>query len=672
MRVEQGVGLWWVGLRGFGLALAAASISSCGGGGGGGGSSGGGGTGTTGFVPTPPVQGATLYSDAALLRPMRAGALWVYRGVQASSSVSYASYTRHSAAGSGFTETVFTELGGAGSSDRNVELAGGAVTVRESVAGLPGTTAVSYTELRSPVRVNDQITLLDQLNVALDEDLEGDGRSDRADIGAFSRVVGNEDVSLPEIGRTLTALRVDTTATVRLHLSSRGSPETPLTIVSSTWYAPGIGIVRQASSQPSASGVGAPDTDERLQYWDGVDTGVGLWPSVRTPRPGGSPTLGPWLSYPYSVQRVGDRVFVLTNLNNSADPDQGLVASVLDARGGVIASVEHLGLGLDPNFRPQLMPLGTGAAFAITEPGTPNGGFYLPENLRLVMIDANAQRTLSAPLVSGGLPRTLKAASDGQTVWVAWAETVASSGSYRVMVQRFGADGAPLSAPEQLDTSDALPDRVEVTAAAGRALVVWHLPEFFGERYRHALVPALGAATIGTLADGMRSSSGESARPTPWISSSLAAVTWYRPMDQLNTPPPQQPPLRGVALDAAAVPRRSTTGPADNELLAVPAHDSWAVGLGIDGASLLWAGAGSAVLTADEVAARPYIEWRSFTPGDGALAAAIPTVQRWRNTTPLNAVTQAPLQVNRVVALNDRWLILGHDGIALTVAVLHR
>lgn len=661
------------GLRVVGLGLVVVCAASCGGGGGGGSEGGGGGSGSaTGFVPAAPTPGATLYADAAVLRPLRDGALWVYRGVRVSSTpvTNYTSYARQAAAASGLTETAFTELDGAGYSERNVELVGGTVRVRESVAGLPGSEA-SYAELRSPVRANEQTTLIDQRNVALGADIEGDGRNDSADIGAYSRVIGNEDVSLPELGRTLNALRVDTTATVRLRLTSRGSAEAPVSVIVSTWYAPGIGVVRTSSTVQSSTGASTPDTDERLQFWDGVDTGVGLWPSVRTPRVGGSPSFGPWLYFPYSATRVGERVFVLTGIASSGDPDQGLVASVLDARGNVVANVDHVGLGLDPNFRPQLMPLGTGAAFAITEPGTPNGGPYLPENLRLVVLDGNAQRTLSPVLVSGGLPRTLRAASDGQTVWVAWAEAAGPFASYRVMVQRFGADGAPLSAPEQLDTSSSQPDRVEVSAAPGRALVVWHLPEF-GERYQQALVPAAGAASIGTLAAGVFSSSGEAARPTPWLSPSLAAVTWYRPLDQVNVPNSQQPPLRGVTLDAAAAPRRSTTGSIDSELLAVPAHDSGSAGLAVDGGSLRWASGGSAVLSANEVVAQRYIEWRSFTPGDGALATAAPTVQRFRDSTPLNAATYPPLQVQRIVALNDRWLILGYDGVRLTVAVLHR
>ena len=75
IRVHQPSSLSASFLRGF-AALAIALVAACGGGGG---SSGGGGTsGSTGFIPAAAAPGAVLYARGTDVRPVRAGARWVY------------------------------------------------------------------------------------------------------------------------------------------------------------------------------------------------------------------------------------------------------------------------------------------------------------------------------------------------------------------------------------------------------------------------------------------------------------------------------------------------------------------------------------------------------------------------------------------------------------------
>jgi hypothetical protein len=670
MRIRLDSGACRVRMMAAGSSLVLV-LAGCGGGGGGG-SNGGEVGGGTGFIPAAPTPGAILYEDAVTLRPLRDGALWVYRGVRSSGgqTINYESYRRTRAAANGFVESQFSSLDGGETNEGTVRVENGTISVREESSGLFGGT-VSYVELRSPVRTNDQATLFDRVAFPLNEDLDGDRSNDTADIAAYSRVVGNESVTLPELGRTVTALRVDATVTARLRLSSRSQPEAPVSFVVSTWYAPGMGVVREATTEPAVSGIGAPDTDERLQYWDGVTRGVGMWPSVRLPKSGGSAAIGPWLGFPYSAISVGNRVFVLSSLvGEPVGPERGVAISVVDARGGVSVSVEHPDLALEVNARPQLMPLGAGAAFALTEPGAWSDPYML-ENLRLVVFDAFGQRSKTSILVRDALPRKLKAASDGQTIWVAWVERTPPFGPYRVMVQRFGPDALPLSPAEVLDTrTSAIQDGIEITAAAGRALVSWRAPDFFGDEYRQAIVPATGAFTLGMLAAGTRAGS-EPARPIPWLSDSMAIIGWYRPLEQVNATVPLQTALRGVVLDSAAMPRRSNSGAIDTEILPLPEHESFAAARAIDQGAFLWARGGSAVLSPTELAPRAYVELQTLSPANGALATATPVVRRYRNSTPLDALGTSAGHVQHVVPLSDRWLVFGFDSVS-TVAVIHR
>jgi hypothetical protein len=240
------------------------------------------------------------------------------------------------------------------------------------------------------------------------------------------------------------------------------------------------------------------------------------------------------------------------------------------------------------------------------------------------------------------------------------------------MVQRFDIAGAALSQPEVVySRMDTTPEQTNIAASSGRALVNWRVPYYLGDEYLHAIVPAAGTAATGTLVSRARALGSDAGRPVPRITSSLAVLTWYRPLDQQMTTEPQSP-LRGVSIDTGAVVRRSGTGSVDDEVLPVPLHDSFSAGVASDGSALLVATSGAAVLGTAEVSASAFIELRTLSPGNSPLAIAPPVVRRSRNISPLDPFGATGSNVQHIVPLPDRLLLLGHDGIALTVAVAHR
>jgi hypothetical protein len=633
--------------------------------------------GTTGFVPAAPMAGETLHADAGALRPLRDEALWVYRGTRAvgSSRQVFTSFRQTVASSSGHAERVSSPLDGA-SGVQQVSVSGGIVQLRDSLL-LPAAAAPSgIVELRSPVRRGDQVTLADATAVALKDDVDGDRLTDHADIGSYSRVIGDEDVELPELGRTLRALRVDVTTITRVQRSSRTQPDPATTVVTSSWYAPGIGLVRRTATLPSTDGVGAVDTDERLQYWDGIDKGVGLVPSSPVTAAGTLGGTGPGLQAPLSAVRSGAGAFVLSAREGMAQrPDLGVVLSVLDGRGRIVSSVEHVDLGLERGAQPQLMALGDGVALVSTERGVYADPYQL-ENLRLLRFDAHGYRGASAWLASGALPGTLKAASDGQSVWVTWVEPGLAAGTTRTMVQAFDASGRALAAPRALDSrgTGATVSGIAIAAASGRALVAWRVTGAAGDELRQALVTGAGAqAAVATLETGVPGLGTARSLPMPRLSASLAALTWYDPLRPAAGTGTAPVAPRGVALDANALPLRSSHGTADEESLQqLPAHDAQRSAMQADADALLWAAAGSARLRAEEIAEDRYLDFAALQPSAGPLATAAVRLQRFRDRSPAVLREPAAVSVRHLVALEDRWLILGHDGTRMTAAVLYR
>jgi hypothetical protein len=246
-------------------ALMAAALTACGGGGGGDDS----GDEGTGLVPDAPALGATLAADAITLRPLVPGAVWQYAGTTPSGGA-YGNTVTHTAASSGVTETGSNTFDSGEDSVHVVALNGQILQPDPQDADGDGVVDISnFVELRSPVRVNDQIVALDERIPGLVPDADGDGKAEFFDLAIYSRVIGAEDVALDGLP-TQHAVRVDHIVIGRVVLSKDGTKLPSLSSTQSVWYAPSLGIVRRRLDAPSDDGLGRDVTDERLTGWSGL------------------------------------------------------------------------------------------------------------------------------------------------------------------------------------------------------------------------------------------------------------------------------------------------------------------------------------------------------------------------------------------------------------------
>jgi len=218
------------------------------------------------MIPTAPTPGATLYADARTLHPLAPGALWSYAGTHTPpglAALAYSDNVTQVARVDGSVDENGDNVFGSGASTQQVQQAADSVRVTAfdySGAALP---ALS-TELRSPVRVDDQIAVVEQTVANSGYDVDGDGRNDTVDFATYRRVIGNETVATPLYG-SITALRVDVVYLTRFVASSTQQVSPIVSFVQSLWYVPGVGVVRQRLSVPSTSGI-----DET---WDEVLSG---------------------------------------------------------------------------------------------------------------------------------------------------------------------------------------------------------------------------------------------------------------------------------------------------------------------------------------------------------------------------------------------------------------
>lgn len=243
--------------------LAAVVLSACGGGGGGDDDHG------TGLVPAAPALGDTLAADATSLRPLVPGAVWQYAGTTPSGA-SYDNTVSHAAAATGVTESG-TNTYDSGAGSVHVVASNGSIVQPdpEDLDGDGVADVSNFVELRSPVRVNDQIVAFDERVPGLVPDVDGDGRAEYLDLAVYSRVMGAEDVALDGLP-TQHAVRVDHVVIGRVVLSKDGSKLPSVSSTQSIWYAPDLGIVRRRLDAPSEDGLSRDVTDERLTGWSGL------------------------------------------------------------------------------------------------------------------------------------------------------------------------------------------------------------------------------------------------------------------------------------------------------------------------------------------------------------------------------------------------------------------
>jgi hypothetical protein len=250
----------------FWPCLLLALLAACGGGDGDDGDSG---SGNTGLVPAPQALGTTLFADATVLRPLVPGASWQYGGT-APGSVAYTSTVTQASATPGVSESS-TNTFNRGASSVHVIAANGNILQPDpqDVDGDGIADIANAVELRSPVRVNDQIVAFDERTAGAVPDVDGDGVAEAFDLAIYSVVVGAEDVLLAGLP-TQHAVRVDRVVAGRVVLSRNGQKLPTVSSTQSVWYAPSLGVVRRRLDAPSDDGLSRAVTDERLTGWDGL------------------------------------------------------------------------------------------------------------------------------------------------------------------------------------------------------------------------------------------------------------------------------------------------------------------------------------------------------------------------------------------------------------------
>jgi hypothetical protein len=324
---------------------AAVFISACGGGGGGGDSPTA--ASSSSLVPSAAAAGATLCANASDLRPLIDGAKWQFRGVGKASDGSinlhYLASISQKLVNGGLQETesqTFME----GEDSSAIALNGGSIVAQvKDPLGIGSSEVVAITELRSPVRVNDQYTQFERNDVPTGIDVDGDGKADLADFAIYSRVIGNESVELPDLARTVTAVKVETTAQVRAKKSSNGATLPVSMIVRTQWYVAGVGVVRRSLSAVSATGSAGPIAyDELLSSWDGVTQGLGALGPTAASVPNSSTLL--LLPDTLAAATLGDRALVLAGSLQASAPG-ALTFGVFDKRGTLQSSTQIPGLG---------------------------------------------------------------------------------------------------------------------------------------------------------------------------------------------------------------------------------------------------------------------------------------------------------------------------------------
>jgi hypothetical protein len=524
----------------------------------------------TGLVPSPPAAGATLYADAAALRPLIDGARWQYRGLKkaadGSTTTRYTASVTQKALGGGFQEA--DSQGFLGGDDITpIALNSGSIVAQvKDPLGVGSSEVVAITELRSPVRVNDQYTQYERSDVSTGTDIDGDGKVDLADVAIYSRVIGSEGVELPELARTVMAVKVETTALVRVKKSSTGATQPVSNVVQTQWYVAGVGVVRRSLSAASTSGgVGPLAYDELLFSWDGVTQGLGALGPTAASVPNSTTLL--LLPDTLAATTVGDRALVLARSLQANNPG-ALTFGVFDKRGVLQSTVQVPGLGdsLYSFGSPSLFGVDAGTALLVLPVGTS------PGTLKLQRVDAGGALLGSPSTVTLATNNAfVSTAWDGQALWVAWLSSGSQvSDSGKLMLQPFGLDGQPLATAQMLD-APAVGGQISgvgLSAAAGRLLVSWADAEFGGTAYRYALVAgSAGTAVVHTLGMAQRYSSPPPA-VVPALGSGIAALRWNGPVFTFTGTGPLPDALpRGIVLNASGDPLRSSSGSLDDEQL---------------------------------------------------------------------------------------------------------
>jgi hypothetical protein len=555
------------GRRFVSMAIVTTSMAllvGCGGGGGGSASATEGGTAptpatvtTSGLMPTPPALGAILLADATVLRPVRDGAVWTYRGTSqpfvGATVVNYVNKVRQAVSGTATLETG-DNSNNEGADTQPLSVAAGVVSSTQGIElarkGAPEN--IKFVELRSPVRLGDQIVIHDKRYIDTDIDADGDRKTDIFDVAVYARVIGTEVLTLPNLPPLETVL-VETTALTRVIYSSDGQASRVLKRSVQSWYAKGLGIVRQVSTQPSASGESVSVTEEKLVSWDGVSEGFGALPTQTTVVPSTSPILAG--ASPIGFDQAvafDDHALLFSTSDFSLGQFDSLVARI-DLRGN-ITSVRIL-----PKLRVSdfgsLVRTSAGAAYI----RQPTDGNQAQIAMTKMDVDGNLQGAVDAVKIdlSGSRsfsPRVERfvAAADDSTIWVLWSRSYLDLGEgfkYELILRAFDLNGAPKTPEMPLDSQQSYWQ--SLTAGKGQVLASW-ARYGGGNGLLYAAASVATSARVKTLVEGLQN---PSLPPTPLLLGSSGALVWTTSLSGRSA----LVNVAGVKFDAALMPLLSAS-----------------------------------------------------------------------------------------------------------------
>lgn len=612
---------------------------------------------SSGLLPAPWAPGAVLYQDAAPLRMLRDGAAWTYRGIAqrgdaAGPPVQFYSNTVTVAHSGG----VWTES--ADNAYMNLIDAAGTVTVERGQYQHTESVLINHiqvasgalVELSSPVRQNEQFVAIDRKGVPAGSDADGDGVNDKVDIAVWSRVFGKETFDLPN-RRAVESVRVDMTTRVRIVLS-RGDVATPVQeLVSSVWYAPGLGIVRKRIDAPDLNpALPRWIATETLVTWDGVDEGLGYIAPSKAALPPGPPSAR--LRRPVAAAGFERHAVVA-----GWAPDQAQGAAIaltqLDARGKAMATrtygAAELFPGADYLDEPRLLRVG--------------------EELRLVArtsrlgvamaaFDSGGQRILRAPVVlladtEGGAHIALdlegnsyRIVQGGGRLWLNWVRIgLMANGGYQraLQLQAFDAAGQALGGARTLRgwTTGSF-GQVGMVFADDRVALVWREGDW-SRGGRLALVDAASGTLTERALDLQGTTCGE------------VALVALQPGLAMTCRDYTPKPLLAVRIDSAGNPVLDGTGRTDE---AVQAPSLTAVS---DGSSFVGGGGELSMVTRQYETLWPdapnptrlFVVARTRSV-DGRLAGGAPLL--------LARMPAELMTVDATIPMGNRLLLLGSDG----------
>ncbi|CAD5366809.1 conserved exported hypothetical protein [Rubrivivax sp. A210] len=643
----------WSTSRRWAVALLAAVISGCGGGGGSGGAgaNGGQGVGTaTGLVPAAGVPGATLYAQAAPLRPLRAGSKWVYRSrdyTQGTLAVQRETTVRQSA-GSGL-EVIETDSSDLSTSIRlSVDAATGAVMLSTSLELSNGGTRITVAgaELRSPVRQGEQSVLLDQRVLNSGADVDGDRVNDAADVAIWSVVAGNENISLPGSAVPVAALRVDQFLKVRVIPSGGGAP----ILVESQgaiWYQPNVGVVRQATM---GTGGRALDDEDLLTGYDGVTQGYGyLVQDASGPgRSAGGGSISLAVATPDAVLAYDGRALIRLSRSGallSRDPSfapSGVVRAMWRPPVGV-----RVLSGSFPFYQ----------LHSVLDTGTP--ATSLP--VRVDLSGGRADTIFESEALISGAPGS-------DRLWLFWQRSTISSLRPEMVLRAIDAQGSPATPETRLASFSLAPTMMRLAARpGGGAMVSWQeLDTSARVTTRVAWVNADGSVAVDRTLPWGDSQSGLVGVPVPLSDSTRQWLFWSGadPAGAANMP-------HAVQLDAFGQPIGVGTDTSSLRAASL-------VALGSDGAPFdrqLWAVSGGRVfaqmqafgpIDAGTTLSSNWVRVVELNIEAGGFPAGTLLASEWR--IPLPTTLQGP----EPLVFDDRLLLFTDDGDASRPTVVWR